>query len=411
MKTAFKLAYRNLVGAGIRTWLNVIVLSFSFVVIIWLKGIMAGWDHQAKTDMTNWEIGGGQYWHHKYDPYDPFTLRESHALIPPQFENEIKSGDMEPMLIIQGTIYPQGRMQSAIIKGINPSQTILYLPTEKLDTSTTALPSFIGRAMAESLNLSLGEHMTIRWRDANGTFDAIEVVIVEIFNSNVPAVENGQIYVPLEKLREMTGLEGEATLLTLRDIKENKTSESTGDIQGKNNNTSAKQDEISSKWILKTKSELTASVDKLIQTKTAGQSIFYLILLLLAMLTIFDTQVLSIFRRQKEIGTYVALGYTKKEVVALFTVEGAMHSILAAIVAALYGIPLLAWQAKSGWTIPVEASDYGMAMAQTLYPVYTTELIIGTVLIIVLTTTIVSYWPSRKIAKMNPTEALRGKIQ
>jgi ABC-type lipoprotein release transport system permease subunit len=411
MKTAFKLAYRNLIGAGIRTWLNVIVLSFSFVVIIWLKGIMVGWDHQAKRDMTNWEIGGGQYWHQKYDPYDPFTLSESRTKIPPQFQEEIERGDMEPILIIQGTIYPQGRMQSAIIKGIRPSQTILSLPTAKLDTSTNALPSFIGRGMAENLNLSQGDHMTIRWRDANGTFDATEVVIVEIFTSNVPAVENGQIYVPLEKLREMTGLEGEATLLTLRDIKENKTSESTGDIQDKNNNTSAKQDEISSKWVLKTKSELTASVDKLIQTKTAGQSIFYVILLLLAMLAIFDTQVLSIFRRQKEIGTYVALGYTRKEVVALFTVEGAMHSILAALVAALYGIPFLVWQAKSGWTIPVEASDYGMAMAQTLYPVYTTGLVTGTVLIVVLTTTIVSYWPSRKIAKMNPTEALRGKIQ
>ena len=46
------------------------------------------------------------------------------------------------------------------------------------------------------------------------------------------------------------------------------------------------------------------------------------------MLAIFDTQVLSIFRRQKEIGTYVALGMTRKQVVALFTVEGAMHSVL-----------------------------------------------------------------------------------
>jgi putative ABC transport system permease protein len=32
-------------------------------------------------------------------------------------------------------------------------------------------------------------------------------------------------------------------------------------------------------------------------------------------------------------------------------------------------------------------------------------------MIVLLTTAIVSYWPSRKIAKMNPTEALRGKIQ
>jgi putative ABC transport system permease protein len=33
---------------------------------------MTGWDHQAKTDMTDYEIGGGQYWHELYDPYDPF---------------------------------------------------------------------------------------------------------------------------------------------------------------------------------------------------------------------------------------------------------------------------------------------------------------------------------------------------
>ena len=53
MRLAFKLAYRNLIGAGLRTWLNVIVLSFSFVVIIWIKGVMAGWDYQAKRDMAD----------------------------------------------------------------------------------------------------------------------------------------------------------------------------------------------------------------------------------------------------------------------------------------------------------------------------------------------------------------------
>jgi ABC-type antimicrobial peptide transport system permease subunit len=46
-----------------------------------------------------------------------------------------------------------------------------------------------------------------------------------------------------------------------------------------------------------------------------------------------------------------------------------------------------------------------------MYPVYSGSLIAGTTLLILLATTLVSYWPSRKIAKMNPTEALRGKIQ
>jgi ABC-type antimicrobial peptide transport system permease subunit len=137
----------------------------------------------------------------------------------------------------------------------------------------------------------------------------------------------------------------------------------------------------------------------------------YGILLLLAMLAIFDTQVLSIFRRQKEIGTYIALGYTRSQVVGLFTMEGTMHSILAALLSAAYGLPFLAYMAKAGWKMPIDTSEFGMAIAQTLYPVYSAGLVITTVLIMTVVTAIVSYWPSRRIAKMNPTDALRGKLQ
>lgn len=388
---AIKLAWRNLIGAGLRTWLNVIVLSFSFVVIIWMKGIMTGWDHQAKTDMTHWEIGGGQYWHEAYDPYDPMTLYDSHAPIPGQLLPGIQKGDIEPSLLVQGTLYPQGRMKSVVVRGVNPGQTILHLPTHKLDSVTGAIPALIGSQMARVTRLQEGDYVVLRWRDVNGTFDAAEALIAGIFATNVPAVDAGQIYIPLEELQRMTGLAGETTLLTFRNSE---------DLQ-----------ETIPGWSLKPRQELTRSVDELIKTKSTGQAVLYFILLLLAMLAIFDTQVLSIFKRQKEIGTYIALGYTRQQVVALFTVEGSMHSVLAALVATAYGLPFLAWMAKTGWTMPMDASQFGMAMAQTLYPVYTVGLVISTILIVMVTTAVVSYWPSRRIAKMNPTEALRGKLQ
>ncbi|MBN1413812.1 MAG: FtsX-like permease family protein [Bacteroidales bacterium] len=391
MKLAIKLAWRNLIGAGLRTWLAVVVLSFSFVVIIWMKGVLAGWDHQAKTDMTNWEIGGGQYWHEKYDPYDPFTLNESHAPIPDKVKAEIEKGYIEPVLIVQGTIYPQGRMQSIKIKGVNPEQSILMLPTHKLDTIADAIPAIIGSGMARNSKLALGDYVTIRWRDVNGTFDAAEILITGIFETTVPTVDVSQVYIPLEKLQSMMLLPGEATILTFRD------SETIRPAIGN--------------WTLKTKKELTVSIDEIIKTKTAGTSVFYAVLLMLAMLAIFDTQILSIFRRQKEIGTYIALGYTRPQVVGLFTVEGTMHAVLAALLSAAYGLPFLIWQAKVGWTMPIDASDFGMSIAKTLYPIYSVGLVISTVLIITMVTAIVSYWPSRKIAKMNPTEALRGKLQ
>ncbi len=393
MKTAFKLAYRNLIGAGLRTWLNVIVLSFSFVVIIWMKGVIEGWNRQAKNDMTDWEIGGGQYWHEKYDPFDPFTLTESHAPVPQEFISGIEKGDMEPFLITQGTIYPRGRMQSIMIKGINPWQSVFLLPSHKLDTVISdAIPAFIGSIMSGNLKIGVGDRMMIQWRDASGTFDASEIFITEVFTANVPNIDQGQVYIPLEKLRSMMNMPGEATLITYRDD-------------------SAVRSSVPAGWTHKTKAELTKSVDDLIRMKSVGTSIMYAVLLLLAMLGIFDTQVLSIFRRQREIGTYIALGYTRPQVVGLFTLEGTMNAVLAALVGAAYGLPFLAWQAKVGWTMPVDTSDFGMSIAQTLYPAYSAGLVIMTVLVILLVTLIVSYWPSRRIARMNPTEALRGRIQ
>jgi ABC-type lipoprotein release transport system permease subunit len=245
--------------------------------------------------------------------------------------------------------------------------------------------------MAKHSHLKEGDYVTLRWRDANGTFDATDVLISNVFSTNVPSVDLGQIYIPLSALQEFALLPGEATIITM-----------------KSGETSPRK---YPGWVYKSREELTRQVDEMIKTKSAGQSVIYAILLLLAMLAIFDTQVLSIFRRQKEIGTYVALGYTKQQVVGLFTVEGSMHALLAALLSAAYGMPFLAWQAKVGWTMPIDTSEFGMAIAQTLYPVYSFGLVVSTVLIITITTAIVSYLPSRKIAKMNPTDALRGKLQ
>jgi ABC-type lipoprotein release transport system permease subunit len=391
MKLAIKLAFKNLIGAGLRTWLNVIVLSFSFVMIIAAKGILVGWDRQAKKDMADWEIAGGQYWNANYDPYDAFTLNEAHSVVPDQFKDEIARGDMVPVLITQGTIYPEGRMQSILIKGISPGQSLLELPTGRLDTAAGALPALIGSNMARANRLKKGDYVTIRWRDANGTFDASEIFIADIFTTNVPTVDVGQVWIALDKLQSMVLMPDEATVLTFR-------------------NPENREAEVGN-WKLMTYKSLVSEVDEMIKTKSVGQSIFYLILLILALLAIFDTQVLSIFRRQKEIGTYVALGYTRKEVVLLFTVEGAMHAVLAAVTGAIYGIPLLVWLANKGISLGMSTADYGFAIADTMYPVYSGSLIISTTLLVTIATTIVSYWPSRRIAKMNPTEALRGKLQ
>ena len=389
---ALKLAYRNLIGGKLRTVLNVLVLSFAYVIIIWQKGLINGWAVQAEQDTANWEIGGGQYWHESYDPYDPFTIEGSHALVSDLAQAAINKGTLTPIIISQGSIYPDGRVQSVFIKGIDPNQTILELPTSHLNTDISEIPAIIGKSMAKNNKLNVGDYVTVRWRDTNGTFDAAEVKIVQIFKVDVPTVDSGILWIPIEKHREMLQLPNEASMfVSSKDVS------SVGSISG---------------FTFKNTDYLLQDFRDMIAMKNIGGYVLFVFLLLLALVAIFDTQVLSIFRRQKEIGTHVALGMTQGQVIRLFTIEGAMHAVLAAIVGAIYGIPLLIWQAKVGYSMPIDSTEQlGMAIAETIYPVYSLGLIVSTVLIVFIVTTIVSYLPTRRISKLKPTDAIRGKMQ
>ncbi len=387
----FKLAIRNLIGAGLRTWLNVFVLSLSYVVIIYLNGMLDGWNRQAKTDMIHWDTGQGQLWQKNYDPIDPFTLQDSYAPIPSDMNPLINEGQIVPVLITMASFYPEGRIQSILLKGIPGNQKVIDLPTSSMPGDSQEVPAIIGKRMAQSNKISEGDMITVRWRDRNGTFDATDVRITAIFDSNVPTVDVGQIWIPLNHLQKMMGVDGEATIL----------------IRGSAPWPSFDQ----GSWVSKDLKTLTAEIDQIIKTKSVGSAVMYIILLALAMLAIFDTQVLSIFKRQREIGTQIALGMTRWQVVRMFTVEGAMHAVLAAVVAAIYGIPFLASQAKSGIPMPQATDSMGLAIAEKIFPVYSAGLIIITIVFVMVTATIVSYIPSRRISKMNPTEAIKGRIQ
>jgi putative ABC transport system permease protein len=390
-----RLALRNILGAGLRTWLNVIALSFSFFVIIFLQGFYQGMNDQVERATIDGLYGGGQYWQERYDPYDPLTLEDAHALLPQQLQTLVDKSEGTPILIHLASIYPGGRFQSVLLKGIDPSQDVVSIPSSLLRPSggvegdNGGIPALIGSRMAKTTDLKKGDELTVQWRDVHGTFDARDVTIVDVFRTTVQEIDNGQIWIPLDRLQEITGMPGQATMVVVR-----KNLQSPGKISG---------------WEFKSLNFLLSDLRMLVRSKTLGASILYVVLLFLAMLAIFDTQVLSIFHRRKEMGTLMALGMTRTRLIGLFTLEGALHGILAAILATLYGLPLLWYVARVGWELPEAIDQVGFALGERLFPVYTPVLVVGTALLVLIVTTVVSYLPTRKIAKLKPTDALRGR--
>jgi putative ABC transport system permease protein len=386
----FKTAFRSLIGNGLKIWLNVFVLSFTFVLIIFMQGLLDGWSYQAITDTKKWEIGEGEFWSKDYDPYNLFSLNSSAILIPQEMEADIHNHLLEPILIQQGSIAPNNRMQHLLLKGISPDQHLIALPTQFLkNNSSEIIPVIMGFSAARQAGMKVGDMERLTVIDSKGSLKSVKVKLVNIFKTSVPSVDGGQMWMSLENLQQLTGMEHKATKLT--------TSLTTKDKQFTN-------------WSFKSVEILTKESTDMVKAKSKSTGVMSFVFLLLGLIAIFDTQTLSIFRRQREIGTFVALGMTPRQVMGMFTLEGTMNAVLAVIVGSIYGIPLCVYYAVKGIPLNMDSSQFGMVMADKMYPVFNSESILKVVVFIVIITAVISYFPARKIAKMKPTDAIRGKV-
>ncbi|MDR2428233.1 MAG: FtsX-like permease family protein [Candidatus Margulisbacteria bacterium] len=390
----FKLALRNLFGAGLRAWLNVFILSVSFVLIIGCQGLYKGMSEQMLRAGLDSYYGGGQYWHVNYDPFDTLTLDDAHGRLPDALQKMAASGQAAPVLKRQATLYPSNRVLNITLNGIKIDQTAVDIPTKLLSKTSYALPAIIGDAMAKSAGLREGDTAVLRWRDARGAYDADEIEIVAVLNTQINAIDQGQVWIALDRMQKMTGLPDAATLVITAQ-----------DSARPQLDSGAEKD-----WQFKDQHFLTADERGMMLSQYMEGGVMYAVFLFLAMLGIFDTQILAIYRRVKEMGTMLALGITKADLIWIFTLEGTLYAVLAAVLAFLYGTPLLIWFARVGFTLGDSYDQMGFALGNVLYPVYTPGIVLGTAAFIIALTALVSYLPCRRIAKLTPTDALRGKI-
>ena len=386
----FKIALKNLLGARLRTFLNVFVTSISFFMIIFITGLYDGMRQHAKQVTIDTEIAGGAYWHPIYDPMDPMLFEDSHSILPQDIDDLVTNGKAVPILVSQAAIYPNGRIMPVIMKGIDPRQNIVNMPTNNLSNNKGInIPVLIGKGMANNAKINAGDSFTIRWLDSDGTYDADEGTVVHIMDTENFKLDIGHIWIPIKKAQEMLAMKNEVTYVSYA--------------------VGVEKVKDSGNWIHRDVDYLIQDIEAAIEADKPGNQIMFLILLSLSAMGIFNAQVLSIFRRGKEIGTLMALGMTRSKVVGLFTLEGGINAVLASAFTVFpFGV-ILWWTAEHGVPMPMDYSEMGFMIAKQLIPIYSFSLIATTTIVVFFIVIIVSYLPSRRIAKMKPTDALRGK--
>jgi len=387
-----KLALRNIIGNGWRSLINIFILSLVLTAMIWMQTMYHSWIKLAITQTIEWQMAEGQFHHKDYDRFDPFSWDESNAPIPAVMQPAISEGKAFPILLSQAVIYPQGRMQPVVVRGIPPEQQLLKIPAEILaENDDFALPALIGKSMARSSRLQEGDIITMRLKDAAGSFNALDLRIAKIMDSPVAGIDAGNVWIALENLQEVKGLPGNASIIVIGD-------EDLAEVEHQD-------------WRFVSLDEMLADLYKILETERMQEHIIYALLLFLAMIAIFDTQILALFKRRREIGTLSAMGMTKGQIIRLFTTEGVLYLVFAVGMTAIIGTPVFIYFARVGFRMPEGFEEFEMiGMTDAVKFVYQPQMIIGTILFLLGLTAVVSWLPTLRIARMKPTDALRGKV-
>jgi putative ABC transport system permease protein len=387
----WKLAWRNIQGAGLRSVINIIIIALVMIGIIWSQGMYEGWMRTAERESREWLNGDGRITHKMYDRFDPFSWDKSFGQIPDNVQDLVDKGAAVPILITPGSIYPEGRMISLIIKGIPAGQQFLKLPTAVLTEDGDDIPALIGSNMAKSSHVKEGDIVTLRWRDMHGAFNAADIRIAKIMKTPSLEADNGQVWIDLERLRKMKDAPNTATFIVLKDA---------GDVP-----------QTSDDWTFESIDFLLRDMHTMMKTEKTYGYLMFALLILLAMIAIFDTQVLAVFKRRKEIGTFAALGMTQKQIIRMFTAEGMLYAVFASVAAGILGMPLFIYFGTVGYRMPESTQDFGIeGLSEAVIFYYTPAMIISTVIIVVVITAFVSWIPTLRIARLKPTDALRGRM-
>ena len=382
------IAKKNFSRQGLRAILNVLVTALSIIALIFMLSLLNGFQAQATRNLVNTDVAGGHYLAPGFDILSP-TEWEDHTIRVPDSLLQLQAKDKAEVLVLQGQLYPNRRLYPVQIRGISMEQSLLKLPLDNLKKYSNnfddLIPVVVGAKMAKKAHLKKHNTLTLKWRDKSGAVDAKDIIIVDIVDILNPRVDDGVIWLRLDHLRAMTDREGEVSWVAVRnDI---------GPVTGSE---------------FQPVELLMADLLALLRQDRMNSKILWAILMTLVCISVFNTQMLNIFKRQKEIGTLMALGMDSTRIVRTFTLEGGFAAVWALLVAVFLGLPFFIWFQGIGFDVS-HLSESTLPIRETIYPAYQPAEIIYSLIIVFVLIVISAWLPVKKITRLDPTLALRGR--
>ena len=304
-----------------------------------------------------------------------------------------------PRLQFNGLVSHADATVSFLGEGVDPSkERTLSRSLEIVQGENLSSPSesavIVGEGLAANLGLRVGDRVVLLSNTASGGVNAVEATVRGLFATISKEYDDVALRAPLGLARKLIRQAGAHSWLILLDD-----TRYTQSLVGQFRSRFAAQAyQFATWWDL---SDFYRKVEAL-YVRQFG--VVKAIIALIIVLTIVNTLTISVLERTREIGTAMALGRTRSDILRLFVVEGTALGLVGALAGAVLGV--VAALAVSAIGIPMPPSP-GMAHGFVAEILVTPGLVLQASAIVALAAAFASLYPAWRASRLRIVDALR----
>lgn len=252
----------------------------------------------------------------------------------------------------------------------------------------------LGEGLAHSLGVKAGDAIVLLATAANGSPNAIEIGVAGTFATISKEYDDVALRLPIALARKLMRVQGATSWVVLLERTED-TAAAVGSLRGQL---------PAAGFELVPWTALADFYNKTVVLFSKQVSVVKFIIGLIIVLTISNTQTMSVLERTREIGTSLAIGQRRRVVLRMFLAEGVLIGALGGIAGIVLGYLLAALISFVGIPMPPPP---GMAHGYIGQILISPALAGEALVLALLTTLLASLMPAWKASRMNIVDALR----
>lgn len=256
----------------------------------------------------------------------------------------------------------------------------------------------MGKKLAEKLDVELGDKVVGMASSLDGRVGADAFRIVGLYKTFSSQFDQLSIYISLQNAQEMLGLKGKISEIAV-------ISNDLNQVPRLDAALTTQLDEI---YEVLSYAELLPLSVMQIDIYKQSMFIFYLIIGLALIFGIINTMLMSVFERIQEFGVLMAIGMRSRRLFWMIIIESLVLGVFGTLIGFSAGLGLYFWLASTGIDLSLFSESLNsMGSGVILYPVFTVEGVIGSLLVVPIFSVIGALYPAIKAARLDPIQALR----